>query len=80
MYVDKYIRVSIMCMYLSEYVGRHACVKVQNVFWYMILCYFLDNSDSPSIVEQQSQKAGVVYSLLYCSSCLDLVLCLMPGL
>ena len=36
----------------------------------------LDNSDSPSIVEQQSQKAGVVLFTLYCSSCLDL--CPMP--
>ena len=25
--------------------------------WYIILCQFLDNSDSPSIVEQWSQKA-----------------------
>ena len=31
---------------------RNRSVKVQNVFWYMILCYFLDNSDSPSIAEQ----------------------------
>ena len=35
------------------------CVKVQDMIgtdemygWYMILCQFLDNSDSPSIVEQ----------------------------
>ena len=27
-------------------------VKVQMCGWYMVLCLFLDNSDSPSIVEQ----------------------------
>ena len=37
---------------------RRYCVKVQNMKcnkmcgWYLILCQFLDNSDSPSIVEQ----------------------------
>ena len=53
--------------------------------WYMCRCtvvlfLFLDNAGSPSIVEQLSQKAGVVLFTVYCGSCLDLVLCLMPGL
>ena len=36
----------------SEEVRKEICEGTEMVGWYMVLCLFLDNSDSPSIVEQ----------------------------
>ena len=50
--------------------------------WYTILCLFLDNSDSPSIVEQWSQKAwcSIITSLLqFLSLTWSYALCLVPS-
>ena len=63
---------------------KKTCMKVQIGCWlvYVVLCLFLDNSDSPSIVEQWSQKTwcSIITSLLqFLFLTLSCALCLVPS-
>ena len=70
MFVVSYI--CIVWIFLVFHIRFYTTVKVQNMKcnkmcgWYIILHQFLENSDSPSIVEQWSQKVwcSIITSLL----------------